>query len=123
MMVDAARAATIRIFFIGIPQSEPALSRGAAARYVRCKTRTIGPVADRHSAGIRQHCAEGGNSLRPGRFAIRRSTASEGYSSVGRASVSKPEGRGFKSFCPCQAKSLTLLYLKCVTKVLASPGV
>src|SRR3569832_1329322 len=30
MTVDAARAATIRIFFIGIPQSVPALSRGRA---------------------------------------------------------------------------------------------
>ncbi len=27
----------------------------------------------------------------------------EGYSSVGRASVSKTEGRGFESLCPCHA--------------------
>ncbi len=28
----------------------------------------------------------------------------EGYSSVGRASVSKTEGRGFESLCPCHAQ-------------------
>ena len=31
--------------------------------------------------------------------------AAEGYSSVGRASVSKTEGRGFESPCPCHAES------------------
>ena len=30
--------------------------------------------------------------------------SAKGYSSVGRASVSKTECRGFKSFCPCQTK-------------------
>ena len=32
--------------------------------------------------------------------------AIKGYSSVGRAAVSKTVGRGFKSFCPCQIESL-----------------
>ena len=31
----------------------------------------------------------------------------QGYSSAGRASVSKTEGRGFKSCCPCQSRRPT----------------
>ena len=33
----------------------------------------------------------------------------QGYSSVGRAAVSKTACRGFKSFCPCQKETVTVL--------------
>jgi hypothetical protein len=41
---------------------------------------------------------------RGGRFDSERARASyaQGYSSTGRASVSKTEGWGFDSLCPCQ---------------------
>ena len=46
----------------------------------------------------------------------------QGYSSVGRAAVSKTACRGFKSFCPCQKKhrffGAFFLYLRLFTPIL-----